>query len=252
MMTDVRESRLLVTSDSHIGSLFCDARRGLTAFLEYARANNYNVCINGDGIDTQYTSIRKLSAETARLLRDLRRISREITIYYTIGNHDLILEQYLGDWGGLRLVPFLNVHSGKTRIRIEHGHLYDALLMKHQEVRYGVTWLITSMCRLYPPAYHWHGKSEAVKYRLRRLFRGRDAGGTDAPVTRDVSPAYLEAAEELAQRGFDVVIFGHTHRPGEAPLNGQRARYLNTGSWFDLPQYVAITDGKVELKPWNV
>ena len=252
MMTDVRENRLLVTSDSHIGNLFCDARRGLTAFLEYARANRYNVCINGDGIDTQYTSIRKLSAETARLLRDLRRISRDITIYYTIGNHDLVLEQYLGDWGGLRLVPFLNVHSGTTRIRIEHGHLYDALLMKHQEVRYGVTWLITSLCRLYPPAYHWHGKGEAAKYRFRRLCSGRGAGLAESPATRDVSPAYLEAAEELARRGFDVVIFGHTHRPGEAPLNGKRARYLNTGSWFDGPQYVAITDGTVELKPWRV
>jgi UDP-2,3-diacylglucosamine pyrophosphatase LpxH len=250
MRTDVHESRLLVTSDSHVGNLFCNARPGLTAFLEYARANKYNVCINGDGIDTQYTSIRKLSAETARLFRDLRRISAEITIYYTIGNHDLVLEQYLGDWGGLKLVPFLNVHSGTRRIRIEHGHLYDALLMKHQEVRYGLTWLMTSFCRLYPPAYHWHAKSEAAKYRFRRLLRGREPGVPDSPVTRDVSPAYLEAAEDLAQRGFDVVIFGHTHRAGELPLNRNRARYLNTGSWFNAPQYVAITDGEVELRPW--
>ena len=51
MITDVREERLLVTSDTHIGNLFCDARRGLIRLLEYARANGYNVCINGDGID---------------------------------------------------------------------------------------------------------------------------------------------------------------------------------------------------------
>ena len=37
----------------------------------------------------------------------------EITIYYTIGNHDIILEHYLGDWGGIRLVPFLNVQIGQ-------------------------------------------------------------------------------------------------------------------------------------------
>lgn len=251
MITDVRESRLLVTSDSHVGSLFCDARRGLTGFLDYARANKYNVCINGDGIDTQYTSIRKLSTETARLLRDVRRISAEITIYYTIGNHDLVLEQYLGDWGGLRLVPFLNVHSGTKRIRIEHGHLYDALLMKHQEVRYGLTWSLTSLFRVYPPAYHWHARAEAAKHRLRDRLVGPGPRAHHSAMAREVSPAYLEAAEELARRGFDVVIFGHTHRPGELPLRGNRARYLNTGSWFNGPHYVKIADGEVELIPWE-
>jgi UDP-2,3-diacylglucosamine pyrophosphatase LpxH len=251
VITDVHEERLLVTSDSHIGSLFCDARRGLTAFLDYARVNKYNVCINGDGIDTQYTSIRKLSTESARLLRDLRRISEEITIYYTIGNHDLVLEQYLGDWGGLRLVPFLNVQSGTQRIRIEHGHLYDAVLMRHQEVRYGFIWLMTSLFRVYPPAYHWHAKVESTKYRLRRHLRKSEPSEHDSPATRDVDPAYLEAAEELAQRGFDAVILGHTHKAGEQPLNRGRARYLNTGSWFHAPQFVAITNGEIELKPWT-
>ena len=123
MITEVRERRLLVTSDSHVGNLFCDARRGLVRFLEYACANKYNVCVNGDGIDVQYTSLRHFTVETSALMRDVVRLTSEITVYYTIGNHDFILEHYLGSWGGLKLVPFLNVTSGNTRIRIEHGHV---------------------------------------------------------------------------------------------------------------------------------
>ena len=61
MNTDVREEKLLVTSDAHIGSLFCDARSGLIRFLEYARAHGYNVCINGDGIDVEYTTLREFT-----------------------------------------------------------------------------------------------------------------------------------------------------------------------------------------------
>jgi UDP-2,3-diacylglucosamine pyrophosphatase LpxH len=251
MITDVREERLLVTSDTHIGNLFCDARRGLVRLLEYACANQYNVCINGDGVDVQYTSLRKFTAETAALLRDLRRITATITVYYTIGNHDIILEHYLGQWGGLHLVPFLNVRSGAARIRIEHGHLYDPGLMTRPDLPHALRQFFSFLCRLYPPGYHWHARYEILRYRYVRRLLGQDPEALASPATRDISPAFMQAAQELAQRGFDVVIFGHTHYAGALPLNGNRARYLNTGSWFDAPHYVEIDRGRVEIKPWR-
>lgn len=250
MITDVRESRLLVTSDTHIGNLFCNARRGLVRFLEYARDNRYNVCLNGDGIDVQYTSLTRFTAETSALVRDLRQITAEMTVYYTIGNHDIILEHYLGDWGGLRLVPFLNVRSGTSRIRVEHGHLYDTFLMKHPELRYGVTRSLAAVCRVYPPAYHWPAQYEVIKFRLLNRLRARKRPALRSAAMRAVNPSFLDAAEELSRRGFDAVIFGHTHQPGTLPLNGNRARYFNTGSWFTKPYYVVIEEGNVELKPW--
>ena len=250
MITDVREPRLLVTSDTHIGNLFCDARRGLVRLLEYARAHNYNLCINGDGIDVEYTSLSRFTKETAALLRDLRRIAGETTIYYTIGNHDIILEHYLGDWGGLRLVPFLNVSSGTKRIRIEHGHLYDPGLMTRPDLPHGFRRVLAFMCRIYPPGFYWHEKFERMQYRYGRRLLGRDRHLLDSPMTRDVSASFYEAAEDLAQRGFDAVIFGHTHYHGVMPVNGNRARYLNTGSWFNQPHYIVIEEGEVELRPW--
>lgn len=250
MITDVREDRLLVTSDTHIGNFFCDARRGLVRLLDYACAHKYNVCINGDGIEVQYTSLRRFTMETAALLRDLHRVAAEITIYYTIGNHDIILEHYLGDWGGLRLVPFLNVSSGTKRIRIEHGHLYDRSLMTRPDLHHGIRRFFCYLCRIYPPGFYWHQKYQVVRYRYVRRLLGRDRHLLDSPMTRDVSSSFHEAAEDLAQRGFDAVIFGHTHRHGVLALNGNRARYLNTGSWFNQPHYIVINDGDVELRPW--
>ncbi len=47
MITEVREERLIVTSDTHIGSFFFDARVGLIRLLDHARVEGYNVCING-------------------------------------------------------------------------------------------------------------------------------------------------------------------------------------------------------------
>ena len=61
-------------------------------------------------------------------------------------------------------------------------------------------------------------------------------------------PANKWFAQGLA--ASQTVIFGHTHYPGIVPLDGRQARYINTGSWFGQPHYVAIDDGNVQLKTW--
>src|SRR3974390_3166472 len=99
MIVEVHEERLLVTSDTHLGSFFCDAQKGLVRLFEYACENRYNICINGDGVDVLHTSLPKIVRETANFLRQLRGFADEarFTVYYTIGNHDIVLEHYLAD-----------------------------------------------------------------------------------------------------------------------------------------------------------
>ena len=251
MITDVHERRLLVTSDTHIGNLFSEARPGLIRLLDYARSTGYNVCINGDGIDVLQTSVTKMTTETPVLLREFRRLAADITIYYTVGNHDIILEHCLGDWGGLRFVPFLNVTSGGKRIRIEHGHLYDHFLMRHPEWAPRLTRFIGFCCRMHPKLYSLDEFFKAVRHRHIGKWLGNGADHRIPGQRDDESPAFLEAAEELAQRGFDYVIFGHTHHEGVIPLNDDRSAYLNPGAWFRQPHYISVTDGVVELKPWH-
>jgi len=45
---------------------------------------------------------------------------------------------------------------------------------------------------------------------------------------------YLTPAQAAAERGFKVVIFGHTHLVKRVGLNKEGAVYLNTGTWADL------------------
>lgn len=45
-------------------------------------------------------------------------------------------------------------------------------------------------------------------------------------------PEYLKAAKTLAGRGFDVILFGHTHLAKRKVFPGYV--YLNTGTWADL------------------
>jgi UDP-2,3-diacylglucosamine pyrophosphatase LpxH len=253
MKVDFHEERLLVTSDAHLGSFFCDARRGMIRFFEYACENGYNVCINGDGIDVLHTSLARIVRETADFLRDCRAVVERtnITIYYTIGNHDIVLEQYLADWGPLRLVPFINLTSGDKRIRIEHGHLYDQFFSRHPDMQDALTRFGGLICRVYPPWYNWYKLYGIVKYQAFAALGSNDEPNHNGHVSGGVAPSYIEAAEELARRGFDAVIFGHTHHHGVLPLNDNRAQYLNTGSWFGQPHFVEINNGEISLRPWT-
>jgi UDP-2,3-diacylglucosamine pyrophosphatase LpxH len=250
MITNVREERLIVTSDTHIGSLFCNARPGLIRLLEFARDRGYNVCINGDGIDVLHTSLMKMTMEASVLLREFQRLSADMTIYYTIGNHDIILEHYLGSWGRMLLVPFLNVSSGDKRIRIEHGHLYDQFLMKYPVMQPALTRFIGWCCEFYPPWYNLEERIKHIRYSGIPKLLGRRTQTASGVVRQDEHPAFLEAAEEIAARGFDAVIFGHTHHAGVIPINGSLASYVNTGAWSRQPHYATIESGVIELKPW--
>jgi UDP-2,3-diacylglucosamine pyrophosphatase LpxH len=248
MIVDVDEERLLITSDTHIGSFFCNARRGFAGFLEYACTHGWNVCINGDGIDVVHTSLRRITTEGMGMLRDLQHAAKSITIYYTVGNHDLILEHSIGEWGGLKLVPFLNVRSGPRRIRIEHGHLYDPFLINHPDLQHALTRFSGYLCRIYPPWYYWHEGYKIFRHKyVARLKGERNHGPAGAPTD---NPRYLDAAEEVSERVFDAVIFGHTHHQAVLPLNRGRSTYYNTGSWFKQPYYLVLDRGELALKKW--
>lgn len=59
-------------------------------------------------------------------------------------------------------------------------------------------------------------------------------------------PVYKNSAALILERGFDVVIFGHTHRVRTVEVNSNKF-YYNTGSWFDHPHYIEINNGNIKL-----
>jgi UDP-2,3-diacylglucosamine pyrophosphatase LpxH len=87
-----------------------------------------------------------------------------------------------------------------------------------------------------------------------RALRGSHERAFDVGYEDD---KYLRAATEAAVRGYDAVIYGHTHLPKCVPLAGHRAAsgatagrsavYLNSGTWADVmavpPDVFAPGDG---------
>lgn len=238
---------MVIISDLHIGNPFSEATKQVIPFIKWAVENNYSVCINGDGLEIAQASFSKLVRDLPdffKTLAEIRRKGKEI--YYVTGNHDIALEHFLEDWGVMKVTPFLNVHSLNTRIRIEHGHIYDPFFVKHPELYEFLTHFAGFLLKIHPSIYKYWIKFEKIKSWMRSRSKVRV---NDKQILGE-HPHFFEAAYELSRRGFDYVVFGHTHHAGEVILHEQ-SKYLNPGSWMLSRHFVAIENGKVELKEWN-
>ena len=240
MIIDTVQERLLVVSDLHVGNPYSAATRNLGQFFEFAESGRYNVCINGDGFEILQARFASLAAESASVLRGIRRlIDRGLTVLYVVGNHDIALENFLTAWSGIHITPFLNVTSGDQRIRIEHGHLYDPSFVKSPRLYEWLTRAAGPFLHFYPDVYQLWTRYEDIKQRGKQLL--------SAGAPRSV---YHEAAAMLLSRGFDSVVFGHTHQAEDIAI-ASGGRYLNCGTWVRGGSFVEIDRGQVALRRWG-
>ena len=241
MLTNVQSERLVIISDLHFGNPFSQTTQQTLEFMKWAASENFDIVINGDGLEMSQASKKKILSEMPEVFRAIKEIrKKKRTIYYVVGNHDMSLENFLDDWGYFKVSPFLNISSGQSRIRVEHGHLYDPFYVKFPRLYEKLTHLGGLLLFVSPRFYKIWIHFE----RWRSLMRAKRTGIIGEP------PEFAEAAQEISKRGFDCVIFGHTHHPGEAKLQ-ENKRYLNPGSWLLSCHYVEINQGKVELKVWT-
>ncbi len=251
MITNITEDRLVVVSDVHLGNRLFNLRRPFIEFLEYVRKNRYNVCINGDGVDIVQTTLGGLARDLSECSGELRRFARDgLRVYYTVGNHDIVLEHFLDDWDIVRVAPFLNLQSGESRIRIEHGHIYDDAYVTFPRLYQLATLLGGLALKIHPSLYtvlergRHLGNNIASAAHLKAAMK---PAGDDGDRIPNEALTYRDRACEVSRHGFDTVIFGHTHCCGQARLE-TGATYINTGSWFCEPHYAEIDHGRVTLK----
>ena len=135
MITEIRDQKLVVISDLHLGNPFSQAKKSTVEFFYWAAANGYDIVINGDGFEIAQVSFAKIARDVPEVFHAIKSFTnRGRNVYYVIGNHDIVMEHFLNDWGGFKMAPFLNVWSGDKRIRVEHGHLYDPAFVNNPEL----------------------------------------------------------------------------------------------------------------------
>jgi UDP-2,3-diacylglucosamine pyrophosphatase LpxH len=243
MITQIQSDKLIVISDLHLGNPVCRSKRQIIQFLNRAANQGYDLCINGDVFEVAQVSFHKLAKDVPDFLHALKVLGNKgCNVYYVVGNHDIILENFLDEWGNFKIAPFLNVISGGQRIRIEHGHLYDPLFVRYPLLYEFFTRLFGFPLRAFPGLYKaWIAVQRFSSYRRAKHNE----------VITVEHPSFTIAAHEIAQRGFDHIIFGHTHYVDEVDL-GNGKRYFNPGASMIGRSYIEVLNGKVCLLEWDL
>jgi UDP-2,3-diacylglucosamine pyrophosphatase LpxH len=244
--TLVKEEHLCIISDLHLGNPSFVQGKNLDSFLKYLSEKNSSLCINGDGIDLLQLSIPKLALDIHSILKGLQDFLAhgEKKIYYVIGNHDIYMEAFLEDSGIFDVVPFVDVISGGRRIHIEHGHLHDNLFINFPSLYIQIAKLLGLGVKISPSLFHLY-------FKIGKFFswlKNRKILGLPYPPLDD--PVFIRAAKEISERGFDIVIFGHTHHFGIQDIWNNK-KYANAGSWADKTvHYLTIDKGEINLMEW--
>ncbi len=242
----VHEDRLCVISDLHLGNPLFKRVNKFVSFLNFISQQKMTLCINGDGIDLLQLSFGRFMLDMPDVTKAFRTAASHGTrIYYIVGNHDIYMEKFLEDWGILKVCPYLDLVSGEKRIHIEHAHLYDRLFLYNPDLYVKLVHIAGYFVKLSPAFHTFYEKFIAMMFNISCKIRLAEVSGSFE------HPQFLEAAMEVFKRGYDVVVFGHTHRPGIIKLPHQRL-YVNPGCWYkDVIYFVEIDKGKVELKKWE-
>ena len=250
MNIEAAEEHLVVVSDLHLGNPASSARIRLVAFLDHIRDTGASVCINGDGFDMLQTSFSRLAADAIPVINRLKTLRADgRNIYYVVGNHDIVLEHFLEEWSLCDLSPFLNLRSGDRRIRIEHGHLYDPFFARSPTL-YGIaTHLARYALFAVPDTYELWAHAQRRLQEARRARVGRAGTVDDTRHTAFLGSPYHDAASMILRRGFDAVVFGHTHLAEMVTL--PEGIYVNSGNWLSGASYVEITNGELTVRTWE-
>ena len=180
------------------------------------------------------------AAEVINVLRDCCEQNEEV--YLLRGNRDLMLDHGFCALTGCKLLADENVIQidGQATL-IMHGDLLCTRDRKYQLYRKFVESPIIR------PLY------SSLPYRLRLfLSRGlqplfKKSAAAKAPEIIDADQVAVEAF--MARHGVCELIHGHTHRPGihHFVLNGQPARRIVLGDWYEADSVLVCRDGQRKL-----
>jgi len=216
--------RAYVISDVHLGSQhFLDAL--LEQFLNEL-PDGVALILNGDILDFVH---HDLPESHQRLLERLRDASFSRRVIWVYGNHD---DEYQMEDAG-RIEFCRDFRIGK-QLYINHGYDFDNVMSRYR-------WFVRSFrCmhrfRMWLGAEPVHVAQYAKRWSLLYRYLRRSV--------------LIAATDYAREQGFEAVTCGHTHFAEDVVAGG--VRYINTGSWTELPvHYIDVTDAGLDLKNWD-
>ena len=220
---------------------------------ELKRAKPKRVYLVGDIIDL-WAIIHggvisaNLGQKHMNIIQQILKLAKNGTdVVYVVGNHDILIEEFIPNLGSLGNVRFVEreVYTTLTGLRmmVMHGHQFDLITKYHPFVvamgDHGYEWLIW--------INKWYNRARALLgfeyWSLSKYIKGKVKTATQ--YISDYSSSLVHYTKE---QNCSLVCCGHIHEACDKVIDG--VRYLNSGCWTDKTNCNAVVeylDGRIEV-----
>ena len=242
MSVKKRNIDLVVLSDVHLGTHGSRADE----LLKYLRSiNPKHVILNGDMIDIwQFRKHFWPQNHTAILRHFMHWLRDGAKVDYICGNHDELMRRYLGlELGGFSILNHVVLEQAGKKVWVFHGDAFDKSM--------GHKWLAKWGGR-------WYDRSIRINKWLNKLFVL--FGGRPRYISKAIKDwvkgivkkkhNWEEVAANAAiDRGYDMVVVGHIHKPEMREITTDKGSvmYLNSGDWMENLTSLEYHDGRWTL-----
>ncbi|RMD89432.1 MAG: UDP-2,3-diacylglucosamine diphosphatase [Calditrichaeota bacterium] len=229
-------------SDAHLGSEAKDKELAkielLLNFLDFVRQQADILYIVGDLFDFWFEYRHAIPKTSLKILAKLfQLVEKGVQVRYFAGNHDLWLGNFLQQELGIKIYhePLDVIHNG-LKFYIAHG---DGLAKGDRGYRF-LKRIFKNRLNIF--LYRWLHPDVGVP--LAKFFSNRSRTKGENPFDED----YWNLATSLLGKGYDVVIFGHTHKPLFKRIDGRY--YINLGDWIENFTYLHLKHTTLQLYRW--
>ncbi len=222
-------------SDAHLGIRESPSEREdrLIAVLDRVEADGSHLYIVGDLFDFWFEYKYAIPGAFLKVLAKLLRLTQAgVKVFYTPGNHDFWMRDYLKRQAGIELTgDWLEVNHFGKRIYITHG---DGL--RRDDVGYR---FIKRIFRNRFCVWLYSQVPVNLAYRMAMGTSHASRQYTNSRNQRDPHD-YIEFARTKTAVGYDAVVMGHVHHPQIEDLGN--GLYINCGDFFESFSYVILDE----------
>lgn len=240
------EKPAFFVSDLHFGLQSPDKEnkleRKFVRFLEYTLENAESLYILGDLFDYWFEYRRVIQKGYYRTFTALQNLTEQnINVHYIIGNHDFMHRDFFTKTIGVRIYENpIEVILEEKKFFLGHG---DGLVKNDTGYKILKKILrnktIQNLYSLIHPDFGiWLASSSSKT--SRGYTSSKDYGEDDS---------LFLTAKTLIDKGYDYVLFGHSHKQKKMEYNN--GYYINLGTWLEKPCYGKYFNNKFEILDWE-
>lgn len=238
--------RALLLSDVHLKDAASVKTQLMIRFFQQVASRFESIYILGDLFDVWPGTSDYLIRHQRPVLQVLGSLVKDgHQVHYLEGNHDFRLGKYYREELGIKVYSDeIKEVWNSRRVYMAHGDLGNPAEKGYRLFRKIVrTDLFHRALNTVPPEWIF-----SLGDRASRLSRGFQK---KVPPNEDrIREIYRATSLEIFQKGYDVVIMGHTHIPDHftTQIDGRRCDYYNTGDWVKNFTYLEFDGSEFYTK----